>query len=111
MTIEMPFPPATLSGHANGHWRTKANETKKFRQLARALTTAAGVKTPVAGDILIAVHFYPPNRLSDRVNFPVRMKPIFDGIADAMAVNDRRFLPSFHFHDPEIPPRIVVEVG
>lgn len=109
--IEMPFPPATLSGHAKGHWRTRANETKKFRQMACALTKAAKITAPVAGDITVTVHFYPPNRLGDRVNFPVRMKPVFDGIADALAVNDRRFLPVFHFHEPELPPRLVVEVG
>lgn len=111
MAIELPFPPSTLSGHAKGHWRTRANATKEYRALARVLTNQAKPEVPVAGDILINVHFYPPNKMSDRVNFPVRMKPIFDGIADALAVNDRRFLPVFHFHDPELPPRVVVEIG
>lgn len=109
--IELPFPPAALSGHAKGHWRTRATVTKQYRQMARVLTRQAKPTVPASGDIAVAVHFYPPNRMSDRVNFPVRMKPIFDGIADALAVNDRRFLPTYHFHEPELPARVIVEVG
>jgi len=45
------------------------------------------------------------------VNFPNRCKPIFDGIADALGVNDSRFVPHYHFCDPTKPGRIEIRIG
>lgn len=109
--IVLPFPPASLSGHAKGHWRAKASETAKHRLWAAQATQAAKPIVPETGDIAIHVRFVPPDRRSDRGNFPVRMKAYFDGIADALKVNDRRFLPSFEFAEPEKPGRVIVTVG
>lgn len=111
IAIELPFPPATLSGHAKGnsHWG-KSSVTKEWRERAMIATNDANICVPLDGDIRIAVHFYPPNHRGDRINFPIRMKPIFDGIADALGVNDSRFLPSYHFHAPEKPGAVIVEV-
>jgi hypothetical protein len=44
------------------------------------------------------------------VNFPNRMKPYWDGIADGLKVNDSRFLPSYHFAEPCKPGKVVVEI-
>lgn len=44
-------------------------------------------------DIAVAVEFYPADRRGDRMNYWNRMKPIFDGIADGLGVNDKRFVP------------------
>jgi hypothetical protein len=113
MQIEVPWPPAILSGHAkgNGQW-AKIAATKKHREWARLAALAAGsVGIPAHGDIHVIVTFYPPDRRGDRVNYPNRCKPIFDGIADALNVNDRRFLPSYHFAEPVKNPRVVVVIG
>jgi hypothetical protein len=108
MIITLPFPPASLSGHAKGHWRAKAAETAKHRGWARSATLAARPVVPAEGDIRIHVRFVPPDRRSDRTNFANRAKPIFDGIADALGVNDRRFLPSYTYADPEKPGRVEI---
>lgn len=108
--ILLPWPPSSLSGHAKGNWHGKSSVTAKHRSWARAATLEAKAKAPADGDILIAIHFYPPDWRGDRVNFPIRMKPFFDGIADALGVNDSRFLPSYHFHEPEAPGRVEVEI-
>lgn len=101
MTIDLPFPPSSLSGHAKGHWRSKAAVTAKHRAWAKAATLATGLREyPLTGDIRVIVTFYPPNRRGDRVNFANRCKPYFDGIADALRVNDSRFLPSYLFAEP-----------
>ena len=100
--IELPFPSSILAGHAkgNGQWK-KIEATKKHREWAKHATLEAGsMGIPIEGDIRVIVTFYPPNRRGDRVNFPNRMKPYFDGIADALKVNDSRFLPSYHFAEP-----------
>lgn len=113
--IELPFPPASLSGHNTGHWRSKSGIVAKHREWAIKATLA--VRNQVAfnladdSDIPVSVTFYPPNRRGDRVNYPNRMKPYWDGIADALCVNDRRFLPRFHFAEPVTGGRVTVVIG
>lgn len=100
-TIELPWPPSILSGHAKGNWWGKAAITKEHREWARYATLAAKIPAmPDDGDILVKIAFHPPNKRGDRTNFPNRMKPYFDGIADALGVNDSRFLPSYEFYAP-----------
>ena len=108
--IELPFPPATLSGHAKGHWRSKSDPTAKYRQAAREATEKVMPAVPATGDIAVHVRFVPPDRRGDRVNFPNRCKPLFDGIADALGVNDKRFVPWFEFAEPEKPGRVEVRI-
>lgn len=110
--IELPFPPSSLSGHAKGNWHGHASEHRKHRQWARAATLATRTRAPDGdGDIVVMVAFFPPDNRGDRINFPNRMKPYFDGIADALGVNDKRFVPVFDFRDPEKPGRVEVRIG
>jgi Holliday junction resolvase RusA-like endonuclease len=108
--IILPFPPASLSGHAKGSWRAKAAETKKHREWARLATLEAKPTVPESGDIRIHVRFVPPDRRGDRTNFANRLKPALDGIAQALGVNDARFLPAYTFADPEKPGRVEVTI-
>lgn len=109
--IVLPFPPAALSGHNKGHWRAKSGPTAKHRAWAHQATLAARPVVPAQGDIRVRVRFIPPDRRGDRVNFANRMKPYFDGIADALGVNDARFLPVYEFAAPEKPGRVEVVFG
>lgn len=111
MTIELPFPPAILSGHNSGHWRKKRGVVAQHREWARLATLAARIDVPETGDIHLSITFYPPNRRGDRTNYPNRVKPLIDGIADALKVNDRRFLPTYHFAAPTNNARVVVTIG
>lgn len=108
--IRLPFPPAALSGHAKGHWRGKSSVTAKWRAWAKAAALEAKVSAPPHGNILVRIRFVPPNRRGDRVNFGNRCKPIFDGIADALKVNDSRFVPQYEYAEPEAPGRLEIEV-
>lgn len=109
--IQLPFPSSSLSGHAkgNGQWK-KIADTKTHREWARLATLAAKPPVPEEGDIHLHVLFVPHDRRGDRVNFPNRMKPYFDGIADALGVNDSRFLPSYHFEDPRPGGKVVITI-
>jgi len=112
-TVTLPWPSSILSGHAqgNGRW-AKIAATKKHREWARLATVASGVRMlPDAGDIPIHFRFEPPDRRGDRTNFPNRLKPYIDGIADALGVNDSRFLPSYEFAPPAKPGAVIVRVG
>jgi hypothetical protein len=106
--ITLPFPPSSLSGHAKGHWRSKSGPTAKHRGWAKAVTIAIRPRVPATGDIRVHIRFVPPDRRGDRTNFPNRMKPYLDGIAEALGVNDARFLPSYEFCEPEKPGRVEV---
>lgn len=108
--IELPFPSAKLSGHAKGKWWNTSPIVAAHREWAKRATEAAGASAPPEGDIRVVATFYPPNRRGDRINFPNRMKAYWDGIADALKVNDSRFLPAFRFGEPEKVGRVVVEI-
>lgn len=111
MKIELPFPPSSLSGHNKGHWRVKSPVVKKHRDWAEMATKAAKIHVRNDNtDILIRMDFYPPDNRGDRVNYPNRMKPYIDGVADALGVNDKRFLPSYHFHAAKKPGKVVVTI-
>lgn len=113
MRITLPFPPAILSGHANGNGRwKKIAETKRWRQLAKDATNDTWKPDlPVEGDIPLRLIFIPPDRRGDRLNFVNRCKAIVDGVADGLGINDRRFLPSIEYRDPKKPGCVIVEVG
>lgn len=109
--IELPFPPASLSGHNKGHWHSKSGVVAKHRTWAKLATIAAGLAAPEGdGDIRISFTFYPPDKRGDRLNFANRIKPYADGIADALGINDSRFLPAYHFALPTKPGKVVVEI-
>lgn len=112
--IVLPFPPASLSGHAKGHWRDHAKVTKAHRAAAKTLTIEAlggmKVNVPPRGDIGIRIAFMPADNRSDRTNFAGRMKPYIDGIAEALGVNDKRFLPEYAFLPPCPPGAVIVTV-
>jgi crossover junction endodeoxyribonuclease RusA len=114
LVVELPFPPSILSGHAtHGKGWDKTAATKKWRRMAaRAVTDAGGMVIDWDGDITIHYHFIMPDRRSDRTNAYRRCKALEDGIADALAVNDKRFLPSISFEpEPCKPGMVIVTIG
>ena len=115
MKIVLPFPPSDLSGHNNGAWYSRDRIVATYRAEAFHLTKQAknehGYVVPASGDIAISFHFYAPDNRGDRVNYPNRLKAQIDGIAEALGVNDKRFLPSYHFEGNGKPGRVEVVIG
>lgn len=116
--ITLPFPPAILSGHANGNGRwKKIKATKDWRadsaEAARKALPPVFVQAlPEEGDIHLHISFFPPDRRGDRCNYPNRLKPVIDGIADALGVNDKRFHPHYYFCPIDRQaPRVEVRIG
>ena len=106
--IELPFPSSALSGHNNGNPHVKAKIVRQHREWACEAALEAKASVAAEGDITVTVRFVPPNNRGDRINYPNRMKPYFDGIADALGVNDKRFVPFYIFAQPEAPGRVEV---
>ena len=111
MMIVLPWPPASLSGHNNGNWRGKSNTVADHcRWAAMAVPRDAKHHIDPVGDIEIHFAFYPPDNRSDRMNFANRIKPYADGIAQALDVNDKRFLPGYSFHDTVKGGKVLVSI-
>lgn len=96
MNITLEWPDPKLSPNARGHWRVKAEASKKARKKAHDTVLKLGYGgnewENTIGCIEFRIAFYPPdNRHRDDDNLIAMMKPYRDGIADALGINDRRF--------------------
>lgn len=111
ITVKLPFPPSILSGHVNGNGRwKKIAETKRWRAMAKD-AVAQPWPDQGKGDIRLHLHFVPPDRRGDRLNYVNRCKGLVDGLADGLGVNDRRFLPSISYGEPQKPGCVIVTIG
>ncbi len=113
--IVLVWPPSALSGHNKGGWYKTRKLVKAHRAWAHAATLEVRASVPPIPprvDIPIHIRFVPPDNRSDRTNYANRIKPGLDGIADALAINDRFFLPSYEYAEPDREnPRVEVWVG
>ena len=113
--VTLPWPDKRLSPNARTHWAVLAKVKKLARADANTLTTIAiplkDKRVIAAGEdrIPMVVRFYPPDaRLRDDDNAVSSFKAARDGIADALGVDDRRFLPTYQFMAPEKPGHVEV---
>lgn len=117
MIITLPWPSPALSPNARLHWRAKVGPKAGAKRVAAWSTVAAtgfhAKRDALKGDDKIAVRivFYPPDkRHRDADNMVASIKAALDGVADALAINDRRFMPSFIFEEPERPGRVEIHL-
>lgn len=113
MHIEIGWPDKALSPNARGHWSKKARATKIARAEAFYATKAAKVGI-AAGDvpIFLIICFLPPSRRAfDRDNLLARCKPILDGMAAALGVDDKWFRPSIAVGEPVKNGKVVITIG
>jgi hypothetical protein len=109
--IELPFPPASLSGHNKGHWHAKSPIVAKHRKWACMATLASARGRSRARRHSHQLHVLParPARRPSQLRY--RIKAYADGIADALKVNDKRFLPAFHFAEPCKVGKVAIVIG
>lgn len=115
MKISLPFPDARLSPNARVHWRVLARVKKTARMAAHVLTLELGgideLRKHFAGDFGIPIRllFFPPtNHKRDLDNALSSMKAYLDGIADALKVNDNRFVPHMEMRLADKPGRVEI---
>lgn len=93
----LPWPPRDLSPNARIHWSRRSKLTRKSRADACLITRMAMRNSPPITSELVKVHmaFMPPDRIKrDGHNLAGAMKGAIDGIADALGVDDSRFVVS-----------------
>jgi len=95
-TLVMAWPSRTLHPNARVHWAALAKARKAARHQAHALALAAGWRPgsiPAHGKLHLWMDFYPPDRRRrDDDGLLASMKAARDGIADALGVDDSRFV-------------------
>jgi hypothetical protein len=96
-TIVLPWPDKALSPNARTHWAKKAGSAKKARAAGFYAAREAGLNKQTfaeyAGRIHLWITFRPKTRrLPDDDNCLASFKSYRDGIADALGVDDKRFV-------------------
>lgn len=91
----LPWPHKDLSPNARVHWSKRAQAAKNFRASARLMAIVAGWngRSLPEGRLHLWVTFHPPTkRMPDDDNLLSRFKAQRDGIADALGIDDKRFI-------------------
>lgn len=113
MIVDLPYPHKALWPNGRAHWAAKAREVKKHRHWAYVAARAAKPiytgDTPIA--VSLTVHGKPRGVMPDKDNCIAAMKAYQDGIADALGIDDARFLaPTVSFASKRAS-RFVIEVA
>lgn len=109
--LTLPWPDRRLSPNARVHWSRRAKAVKLARQEALALAFEAGARRlRITGQPRIAMTFCPPDRRRDMDNLIASMKAANDGIADALNVDDSRFISTYSMGQPVKGGAVVVTV-
>ena len=94
--IVLPWPARVLHPNARAHWSKRVKAAKAERGMAMLLAAAAGwhrVEWP-EGRLHVWIDGYPQDRRRrDADGLLSSLKSALDGIADAMGVDDMRFVP------------------
>lgn len=90
--LMLPWPPKVLSPNARVHWATKSRAAKVYRNACYLLCRAASLPVP-AGRALLSLEFIPPDRRRrDDDNCIAAFKSGRDGVAQALGIDDSRFV-------------------
>lgn len=94
LAVELPWPSNKLSPNWRGHWSRRYHASSAARQTAgwRAREVVAPGTFDPDEPVYVVTTFYPPDRRSyDQDNLLARMKAAYDGISDAIGVDDKHF--------------------
>lgn len=94
MNVTLPWPPSTLSPNArHAHPSIKWKAVRAYRSACKTLAEACGVVAPDSQKIALWIEFVPPDRRHrDDDNMVASFKAGRDGLADALGVDDKRFV-------------------
>ena len=88
----LPWPPKVLSPNARSHWAAKSKAAKAYRNACFLLCRQAALPMPM-GRALLSLEFIPPDRRRrDDDNCIAAFKSGRDGVAEALGIDDSRFV-------------------
>lgn len=94
--LVLPWPSRDLHPNARVHWARRAKAAKSARFMACALTRSLGWRGEQLppGRLHLWIDAYPPDRRRrDTDGVLSSLKSTIDGIADALGIDDHRFVP------------------
>lgn len=94
--IVLPWPHQSQNPNSRVHWTVKAKHAKEQREAARLIAMSKGWHKAAwpEGELAVVIDAYPPDRRRrDRDNIQRCLKSAFDGISDAIGVDDSMFVP------------------
>jgi len=114
LVVSISLPPKALSPNARSHWAAKAKAVHSYRGEAflMARRAVAGVGkgghwwSLVGTEVMVrATFWFRVERRRDRDNAQASLKSALDGIAEALGVDDSRFImaPASLLVDPDNP--------
>lgn len=93
MRVNLLWPPKELSPNARVHWSKRSKAAKKYRADCCYTVKAAKPGALPEGPLHLWLTFFPPDkRHRDDDNMIAAFKAGRDGIADALGVDDKRFI-------------------
>lgn len=88
----LPYPPPELNPNKRLHWTRKMKIKNAEKDMGAAL--AARYRGTIAGDCALSLMFYAPTRRAyDLDNALASCKPMIDGLAIGLGINDKQFRP------------------
>lgn len=120
LTVELPFPDSSLMpNRKNGrHWGAVHGAKSAAFDAGYYLTHEAakrhtGTWHPTSGQVPVTLTFCPPDRRKrDLDNLLAACKPVLDGVAAALLMDDREFEPvTLKRGEPRKAGAVVLEVG
>ena len=98
--IELPWPPKELNPNARAHWAQKSKAAKIYRTACMVITRLSGAVAP-EGEVHLSITFCPPDRRKrDDDNCLASFKAGRDGVADALGIDDHRFVTTLRMGEP-----------
>lgn len=91
LTVDLPWPARNLHPNARPHWSEKARSAKAARFAAREMAKHIGKIEADTVKVTCIFSPPPPKRNRDADNLLAACKAYFDGVADAIGVDDSRF--------------------
>ena len=111
MKISLPWPNSGLNPNVRLHWAVEAKLKKSSRRTAYILTKGQKIDLSDMDAVNVKISFYPPDdkRRRDKDNMISSFKSAQDGIADAVRLDDSKWIPKYFVGKPEKNGRVVVE--
>ncbi len=99
--LELPWPARALNPNSRPHWAAKASAVKNARSITGWAVRAQHRDKVDWQRVAVTMTFCPPDkRRRDLDNLIASSKATFDGIADALGVDDQFFVPTFGMGEP-----------
>ena len=112
ISFPVSWPHKALSPNSRVHWGVKARATAGDRFAAKVNARVAGAHKLKLDRPAVHLVFRPPVRRNrDDDNMVASCKAILDGIADALRVDDSRFILTFEWGEPVRGGRIDVTIS